>query len=1076
MICIKERKVKEDGQLLGYILERDGISFVVSMRDLYEADIVKQLTEAGYKYHDYYGDIENEAGIDINMLSSSAITAGDNMSFYGCFESSVLTEQQMMQFMSLNMNKIPTIEFRQPVKVLISTREQLITYLLGFRKINQKTYGSAPILPLNAICAPEVLFTVEELELNTDLLVYFDYISRRRSFATRTMLNETKKFFLNQGLLEEDEFDNPDLFIKAWCAWGPEGIRTKCIEQRYMQDVVFPCDELYTGTGEEEITFESKVRAIASKVTTTSLSRVYYTYGYGLIDKSGNLYYDGNVVTPDDIISNRGNILIMDTDQQQYNKLRREADKWETPYKIIDVCQIHHINRMCFTLQEESGKLYQYRMDRQMMALVSSHARIFSSVFGTVRLENGNYINFDKGFSKDVIVEQIVFRTLVKEMLSNIIEEPVFPSTVAMCNHCGLHYEQMIDYIEYLRGNKEASPILHDALPSYFYSVFGENLSELDSSATLVDKLELLMENLEDKTDTESSNYIDMASIIEDTFRFGTDIYNAALYVMGENPISKFSAVLDFDTSTCAGEQLEGRIRDSKEGFIGPMINLVKSAYKINHKEYNPNVLLTEIEKIRSGDYFNIEDKILSPREEYNGCLVDYSKLKVLQLSTALCSVWVMGVISEVSAVPVADRRHLAFYGWKMDISKGSGIYKIISRMKRDIDLKSKSDLTYRSDEYCIKCVRYFYSSILRIVWSVRTGNSLFKPGADGCLHHELTARDGLGYTHTVDVVLTQKEYDYIVNPACSDFTVFTTTLYEWCRYAMQMDFGTLNFYAVAENVYIDPWYVKVKEGYSPIPIYNGAINLISTQVWENVYRTQATEMYNDVKRVGGRAPICVVDNNVPRLFKTINNDVIDIEIFKEENNRLGVNSQMLPKTMMNYFLADNKTETTDNYYRRVVHSISDAPAGKRIYRLPLKSDVYYSNIAVVYNYEIPEEVEYREGIAKPSDDRAPFILSSGDSDKLLDVNTAKIYKFSEYQFMSADLVQCASLIMGEYENKVSCTVGTRTIIFPDGTYKSVSSITRNDLTDLCSQKCAYQVNGNVYVIYASNGAFVCEV
>lgn len=1076
MICIKERKVKEDGQLLGYVLEKDGISFIVSMRDLYEGGIVRDLIDAGYKYHDYYGDIENEVGIDINLLSSSTIAADDNMSFYGCFESSAYTEQQMMQYMSLNMSKIPTIEFRQPVKILISTREQLIKYLLGFRKINQKTYGKAPVLPLNAICAPEALFTVEELELNPDLLVYFDYISRRRTFATRTMLAETKKFFLSQGLLEEDEFDNPDLFVKAWCAWGPEGIKTKVIEQRYIQDVVFPCDELYTGTGSEEVTFESKARAIASKVSTTSLSKVYFTYGYGLIDKTGNLYYDGQVVSPDDIVSNRGNILIMDTDQQQYNKLRREAASWKTPYKIIDVCQIHHLNRMCFTLQEESGKLYQYRMDRQMIALVSSHARIFSSVFGTIRLENGSFINFDRGFNKDVIVEQIVFRTLVKEMLSDIIEEPTFPSTVAMCSYCGLHYEQMIDYIEYLRGNKEASPILHDALPSYFYSVFGDNLSELDPSATLVEKLELLMENLEDKTDTESANYIDMADIIEDTTRFGTELYNAALYVMGENPISKFSAVLDFDTTTCAGDQLEGKVRDSKEGFIGPMINLVKSAYKINHKEYNPNDLLFEIEKIRRGDYFDINDKILSPREEYNGCLSDYSKLRVLQLSTAEYSVWVMGVISEVAAMPVSERRHLAFYGWKMNISKGSGIHKIIARMKRDIDLKCKSDSTYRSEEYCIKCTRFFYSSILKIVWSVRTGNSLFKPGEDGDLHYTMTVTDGLGYQHSVDVILTRREYDYIVNPACPDFTVFATTLYEWCRYAMQMDFGTLNFYAVAENVNIDPWYVKVKDGYPAIPVYNGAINLISTQVWESVYKNQATELYNAVKVSGGRAPLCIVDNNVPKLFSSVNNDVIDVEIFTEENKRLGVNSKSLPKTMMNYFLADNKTETADNYYRRVVHSISLAPAGQRLRRLPLKSDIYYNNISVIYNYQIPTEVEYGTDLPKPSDDRVPYILNSKENDKLLDVNAAKIYKFSEYMFLSSDLVKCSALIMGNYENEVSCTVGSRTIVFPDGTYKSVSSLSMSDMLELCNKKCAYQISANMFIIYASNGAFVCEV
>lgn len=1076
MVCIKERKLGEDGQLIGYLLERDGLLLVVSLRDLYDESIVSELVGAGYKYHDYYGDIENEVGIPIEELSSSKLSPEDNTSFMGCFEDSALTEQQMMQYFSLNMKKVEVVEFRPPVEVRIHTREELIAYLQRFSNIRQKTALNGYILPLNAICAPEALFTIEELEQNLDNLRYLELITIRRTFVSRNMLSLAIDEFIKMGLMTEDDREDPDMFIKCWCAWGPEGISTKCIEARWMQDVIFQCDAIYSGTGKEELTFDSKASTIRHKVTSTTLEGVNYTTGYGLMDKQGNVYYDGQKLTPNDIISNSGNILLTDDVQQKYNKYRRDAATWQKPYRVIDVVRINHMNRMCFTLQVETGQLYQFRMDRQLWAIVGTHSRIYSSVFGKVKLENGNLVNFNVGFNKDVIVEQLVFRTLVKEIIESIIVDPPFASTVDMCVDNGMNYEQIIDYIEYLRGHKEASPVLHDALPSYFYNMFGDGLETLGEEVTLLDKLELFMQNLDNKTDPNSPDYIDLPAIIADSTKINSDEWNAAIYVVEDKPAIKINAVLSFDKDVCAGEQYVGRTNDSREGLIELFITLIRATYKMSHDKYESNAIMQEIVKIKNGEYFDIRDKISSVRGEYNGCLIDHGKLNMTQMSTAEYSIWVMGVISEIAGRPLEDRRHLAFYGWKMHISKGTTIRRIIDRIITDLDMQTKRDQTFFIAKDRIECTRSYCTYILKLIWAIRSGNALFKQDANGNVFYEVSRVDSVDRKHTATIMITTQEYNYIVNPACPDFTVFSTTLFEWCKYSMFMDSGSLNFYAVCENARITPWYVQIKDGYPAVPLYNGAINLIPTETWNTYYRQNNPAMYNAVMQVNGRAPICVVDLNSAPLFQSHRNAIVDMAIFHDENKRLGVHGKGLPATMIDYYLEDSRDEPLNMYYTRAVHYVSNPPAGQRLAYLPLKSDIYYQNIAYFYEEQVVTSPIYMDGMMRPTEAMAPIAVSGASGRKAIDTSQVRLYKYADYRFNSENLAQCSTLITGSYVNKSECFVGKTIIITAKGKKLSTGTMTESDVMDLVNAGCAYQVNAHLYIIYASNGAFVCEV
>lgn len=1075
---IVEKKLKEDGQLCGYLLEQDGIEMVVEMRDLYDSTIVEGLRAAGYQYHDYYGDITNEVGIPINELTATTLSPEDNTSFMGMLAETAYTEQQMLQYFSLNMKNLQTVEFREPIEVLIHTREELVQYLLKFNRIRSTAVAFDELRPLNAICAKEALFTVQELEEDQRIQEYMGYIEKRRTFITRSMLRNTQDFFISQGLMSEEERDDADIFVKAWCAWGPEGINATCIEQRWQQDVIYPIDVPYTGTGSEEITFQSVAPALRRKVSSSTLSQVRYKGGLGLIDRQGNIHFYNKKVTPLDVIENKGDVLLTDEEQQKYNKARKNIKDWKSDYKPVKVIQIKHMNRMAFTLQIETGQLYQYRMDRRNVALVSTHGRVFSTGWGSIKTITGTFVDFDRAYESSTVVENVIFNKLARELVANRTVTPIFRSTVEMCEKAGMHYEQALDYIQSLNGEHEASPMLHDDIPSYFIETFGDGLDELDQNSTLFDKLEILLENYLDMTDPASDNYFDVAKILQEMGKFGTPEYSTALYCIQSHPEAKINAVLDFNTDTVAGEQKMGKSLDSKEYMIDTYVSLIATAYYLNNTEYSMTNLGAEMHRIQDNEYFDMDDVIKELNFEYIGSIKDYGNLMTDQLTQASYSCWALGVIGEFSALPVHERRHLAFYGLKMDIQKGTPIRNCINSMLLDIEMQVKKQHFYVSTD-AVACIRFFYGYVLKALWGARMKSTAFKEDANGDIYLEATCYDTLGDKHVAQIRIQKRYYDYIINPACESFTPYITTLYDWCRHSMSAFNGTLEFYALSENIVVNPWYVTTKKGYNDISVYNGAINLVDDETWESVYGTSRKELYDEVKRVAGRAnPNPILLESRVSLFPNIGNVVVDKEIFASENQRIGAKGNRLPDTMLDYYL-DNSSfmETMENYYLRCIKKTSQfAKSGQQLVVDSLKSDKYYSEIASMYSINAiiaPFTAPIGEH-GRPTLPAEP-ITTANTAVKQIDTSMSRIYTFDEYNLSTYDLVRCTELVTGKYEPRTNVFVGQASVTYNNKRYK-LAEITESMMQDMVNAGAAYQINATVYLIYAVNGTFFVEV
>ena len=183
---------------------------------MYEQEILESLIESGYEYHDYYGDITTKDGIAINELSAEPITPDDNLSFKGAFAQQALTEQQALRYFRTNMSNIVTVQFREPVKILIHNRDELIQYLRKWKYVNSTRTTIDCLYPLNAICAKEALFTPDDIETDANVRDVFQWMANRRRYPTSETLRQIQDFFIEEGIMEESERDNIDSFIKCY--------------------------------------------------------------------------------------------------------------------------------------------------------------------------------------------------------------------------------------------------------------------------------------------------------------------------------------------------------------------------------------------------------------------------------------------------------------------------------------------------------------------------------------------------------------------------------------------------------------------------------------------------------------------------------------------------------------------------------------------------------------------------------------------------------------------------------------------------------------------------------------------
>lgn len=1088
MSCkIIERKV-DDGQLVGYLLEQEGLTYVVELRDLYEQEILDGLIESGYEYHDYYGDITTADGISINELASSPVTPEDNLSFKGELAKDALTEQQALSYFRTNMKDVIQVEFLKPVKLLINTREELVSYLKRWKNVSSNRVTDLELYPINAICAKEALFMPEEIVLDNEVRDLFIYMSNRRRYPTLESLKNVTKFFIENGVMEKEDSDNVDAYIKAYSAWGPEGINAPCINQRFEQDVIYAIGAPYTGSGREKLTFNSIQASLHADVKDDILSQINYRLAYGIMDKEGYVHSGDQKVDRGDIIENTGDVLLSQEMMKKYNALSRSTGKWETPYRALQVINVIHLNRMSLTLQTPEGRMYEWRMDKSNIALVSTNSSVFVQPTGTVATIEGGMVRLDRLYEKDGYMKYTMFHRIAEEIIDTKRTAPVFKSTSEMCLYNGLHAEQALDYIQFMSNKAEASSILHGGLSSDFMRKFGAGIEDLDENSDFMDVLDLLSTNYNDAINAEGEAKFDYSEVLANIMdnSIPQEDKRLAMYINNERPDSKINAILDFTSEKVALEQAKGRSFDNgnsneEQVYFG----LMTMYHIINGDNISQSTVGDFVEKMLNEEYITINDMVLKLNSEAIGCQMDYATLKSKQTREVASSIWVTSAIGEYSAAPLQDRRHIGFAGLKMNLAKNSYMRKLVDALIVSVDEQMvKSGLYSETDRNSY--ARVMHCHVLDFLWGIKIGNV------------NLTQENGMyfkkyvektKYTMSVEVTLKigESDFHHIKNPNCPDFTPVFSTLTTYCKNSTFSVVSSFRFDSMLMNVNINPWKVLRKAGFDDILVYNGCLNLINNNQWETHFKVNLPSVYNEVTAVGGRMAINPYDyDNTFAIYPTPDVEATIVNmLFGSVNKTNGRTGNNLPIEVTNYLLDDNeKEESFRRYMQRVNNTmelINKNNPGKKMYRVPTKSDIYYKAIAGYYNQNIASSYEV-EDMSYPGVASKPYqpCLTEQFLNSLIGTtkDCIQVTNINNYRLSVEKLLGCSNLVRNGFSPVFNCYVGGGNIFLldRDRSVISLSDTTLAEFDTLARSGVCYRLSTREFMFYGVNGTFIVEV
>lgn len=1088
MSCrIISRKV-DDGQVVGYLLEQEGLRFIVELRDLYEQEILESLIESGYEYHDYYGDITTKDGIAINELSAEPITPDDNLSFKGAFAQQALTEQQALRYFRTNMSNIVTVQFREPVKILIHNRDELIQYLRKWKYVNSTRTTIDCLYPLNAICAKEALFTPDEIETDANVRDVFQWMANRRRYPTYETLRQIQDFFIEEGIMEESERDNIDSFIKCYAMWGPEGVDAACIGQKFEYDVIYQIGVPYTGTGREKLTFESVKAALRADVKDDILSQINYRISLGIMDKEGCITSGDYKVDREDVIEHDGDILLTQDMMRKYNELSRSTGKWETAYRALNVIDIIHQNRLCLTLQTPEGRLYEWRMDKNNIALVNTNNAIYIQPTGTVMSIDGKVVRIDRMYEKEGYAKYAMFHRIAEEVIDTKRTVPPYRSTSELCVKNGLHAEQALDYIQFMSGRAEATSILHYGVDDLFMKRFGAGVDDLGADADFIDVLELLQTNYNDALTAEGPEHFDYSEVLDNILDSSAspEDKKLAMYINNNRPDLKISAILDFNSDKIALEQADGRSFDNSNSNEERVYVGLMSLYTIIcGKEMDQTKVGQFFEDVMSEKYMKIDDMVPNLGAEAHGCLVDYATLKFKQMREVNSCIWVTSVIGEYSAAPIAERRHIGFAGVKMDLSKGTKMRKIVDALMASVDRQMLTSGLY-ADKDKTNYGRILGSHILEFLWGIKIGNIALE-NKDDMFYKTYTQKTKYNMSVSVTLALGSSDYHYITSPNCPDFSYALSTIATFCRNSTVTVSNNFRFDSMLMNVNISPWRITQRQGYEDVLVYNGCLNLITMNQWETFFKQNMQAVYNGVMQERGRMDLNPYDLDNTYAVYPVNatDSTMAAFLFKEINEEHGRKGTDLPIEYNTYYLDNNdKDECFRSYMQRINNTLelcNRNHVGKKFYRAPLKSDFYYSNIASYYNEEVITDYEVVDvsftGVA--SKPYAPAF--TGQFAKNL-IGTVKgqinVVPIANADLTVDKLLRCNSLVKYGFAPRFNCYVGTGTIFVldKDKTVLNLDNMTIDDLIKYASVGMCYQISATEFLFYGVNGTFVLEV
>lgn len=673
-----------DGSPIGYMIELDaGLNAIVPERSLYDEGIVADLTEAGYKYLNYQGDIKGPDGINVKDLIASEVEESnqeesDAMMLYDDFQS-ILTEQEMQKYITFDVGSLKTVDFREPIEILCKDRAELMEYLERFGQNQRRVLSIIDLLPVNAICAKEALFTLQDRIDNPDeFQSAMRLIEKRRIFRDKGQLMQLLNAGVELGIIDKkDQYTDQDL-LEVYTAWGPEGFNVNVVDKRMHYDVI--SNILDTGVGAAAVmeTLADHIGVIKTKTANELSTMDNYLKARTVINvpmnKSGDVFIDGVPYNASKIISkSSGNIIIDEKQKTHLVVANRQSINSSKPYTLfvkdpktgvnhnIKVSRYEGRPVVDMVIMSDTGAMYKYKMDYRLSVLVNDRDVVYMIQSPMVQDTIGRKFDVRQALKPDFQLGLMMYQ-LSAELIRNKVIKPLFSNTMEMLLESGITFEGAMDYCAAMNCTSSAGSVSYTPLtsvsrtfrkwfPEWFVQIFIDDPEQVDEIANpetdddRYDALYTLYYAIKDKLNDASWDVLIFCnpmwpSLKDKAFDESNFIYKRCSLELGWTPdvvrahmfeeatetyLNKIDMLINFMESSVLLHQGLGRKEDEKaiSSWTQALYEVSQSIFKAEGFSETSDGFEQFKTKLLNNDFFDIDEFIPVIANEAEGCLQD---------------------------------------------------------------------------------------------------------------------------------------------------------------------------------------------------------------------------------------------------------------------------------------------------------------------------------------------------------------------------------------------------------------------------------------------------------------------
>lgn len=1015
----------------------------VSIRGLYEEEKIEGLTASGYKYRDYHGDIITPSGERIVDLVESPCTASlkqlQDMKEIEENSSYVLTEAEAARYFDRTM-QVENIALAQPVEVVIHTREELMDYLQKYSRVSGCHLQD--FRPLNAITAPEALFTPEEMVTDDTVREMLVKVAERRTLKSLDAYNGLVVFLKKYAGLR-DGF-KPEELVRAYLTWGVCGLRFNITSIREKQDVSASISE------------QEELDGGVSKAMDYVGKRVVYA----LFDKGGNLYTRTRRAKWGE--EDESDVSPTSTDEEtSYYRSLRAASNWSTKYRSVRAIEKVSETRVYIDGVNDEGVKVHVKVEPATIAVFVSGKYIMQYKYLRLKTLDG-----EPAFYEVDTPEKMTFYNLTKAAVRKIIRQrtvkcPVH-STVEMLQNAGLSSVSCARYIGRKVGEVDGSSYTFLPSEAWKYYKKGPDMELLRGFGvqdaeygTMGELVGLLMEQRD--VFEEEGRY----PVTKETNDIAPSSQDLALY---DAPIEQLEFVQDIvDRQMTIGQQLNGRRLDSVN-MESEIISLVKTAIRVELEQSGQDLNLANIasvlRRILNGELIDIETAVHERKHECKGYLKDQATFYTDVRNSAIKLIWVTKVFREIGNMPAEDLRHYMFECMEFPLNQGSREEAAYEALCAAMEKEVAEKCPYGSEQRAILTgsMPFYVNSLIFALIFKKVPYRVM----DGMLFTEVNVKNMEGNSLKLEVQVPYTGVKLLVDGSYSDGSALRyCTL---CDYVAHEFDGRGRQRVFCVNASVTPWYV-VPKGENAIYSYNYLVNYYESAAFRNM-----PDLLNEMERT------CAKVNVIQRSWRE---HMLFADVFE------GLQIEYIDDSI-DTVLDNDSAESPYDYYRRWQFKQKAAKeAGKLLKRIPLKSDVMWTNYRtlddkVMSESLAAEEIDMDDTLRGLSlKDMRVLRVGQEQAKKEIDMDGNKCRRFNPEKCEYEDLLRWTELVRGTFVPKRPCfLVGGSLVIFGDDGHRvvlAVKEISREKMERLADKGIVYRLDARSYFIRAGED-YVLEV